>query len=323
MAQRPGFPSKRPRRRSPGRSTTERPVFIRKPERAQSFPVRRSNRQQLENGFSGAASTVQSRGSQPPNGRRTAAPVLRGRPAARRRRAAWRSSGFLSATVAAGISSGAAVLPSNLPGGDLPPVRSPAAGGFHRISAVTVLLPSNVQAPGVSPAGSAAIPSRSAAGRGGLRRRSRRCLVSGAGRRPVHPAAGGCPSSVRTDDGAASGGASRRPELPTLRRQRRLSLSLSLFLSRRRELVIGVTNSRFNEGFFDKKCAPSPGQFGHPLPRGGEGNADATRLKCQDNRQRQFSAVYRFSRTDVELPRQAEVVPIVMGDIREGENDGF
>jgi len=153
-----------------------------------------------------------------------------------------------------------------------PPGSPPARRSFRPIAPAVISRRSDHRPPGVSPAGAAAtIPSHPADGRGGFRRRSRRCLVSGAGRRPVHPAAGGCPSSVRTDDGAASGGASRRPELPTLRRQRRLSLSLSLFLSRRRELVIGVTNSRLNEGFFDEKCAPSPGPFGPPSPTWGRG----------------------------------------------------
>jgi len=34
-------------------------------------------------------------------------------------------------------------------------------------------------------------------------------------------------------------------------------------------------------------------------------------------------AVHRLSRTDVELPREAEIVPVVVGDIWEGEDNGF
>jgi len=90
-------------------------------------------------------------------------------------------------------------IPSKRPGGDFPPVRSPAAGGFHPSAAATVLLSSDTRAPGVSQSGAtAAIPVHPTAGRGGLRRRSRRGLVSGAGRRPIHPAADDRPSSGRT-----------------------------------------------------------------------------------------------------------------------------
>ena len=99
----------------------------------------------------------------------------------------------------------------------------PARRSFRPIAPAVISRRSDHRPPGVSPAGAAAtIPSHPADGRGGFRRRSRRCLVSGAGRRPVQPAAGGRPSSAWTDDGAASGGGNRRPEPPTPRRQRRL-----------------------------------------------------------------------------------------------------
>jgi len=84
---------------------------------------------------------------------------------------------------------------------------------------------------GFSAGTTAAIRSHPAAGRGGLRRRSRRGPVPGAGRLPVLPANGGGPSSARQDDGPASG-EGRRPEPPTTRRRRCLSLSFSRCLSR-------------------------------------------------------------------------------------------
>ena len=193
-----GFSIRAPRRRSSVRATIERPVFLRKPKRARSFSARRSNRQRVENSFSGAAASVQSRGSQPPNGRRTAAPVLRGRPAARRRRAAWRSSGFHPSPSPPRSPRARRSFRPSAPATIYRPSNDPAAGGLHPSAATTVLFPSDARAPGVSPPGAAATPSHPAAGRGSLRRLRRRCLISGAGRRPIHPAAGGRPSVART-----------------------------------------------------------------------------------------------------------------------------